>query len=202
MTAATVSASALPVKATGPRAPGWWGMVSLIATEGMLFACLFASYVFLFGSVEAFGAEGGRNPPLTLVIPMTVVLLASSVAMYWGERGIRQGDQTRLRIGMAISFVLGVTFLVLQSIEYSHRHAHPSTSAYDSLFYTITFIHGSHVFVGLLMGAVTQVRAWLGHFTSQRHLAVQNTALYWHFVDAVWIVVFALLYVSPRFWHQ
>lgn len=202
MTAATVPPVALPVKATGPRAPGWWGMVSVIATESMLFACLFASYIFLMGSIEAFGAEGGKYPPLGLPIPMTVLLLSSSVAMYWGERGIRRGDQMRLRIGMAVSFVLGVAFLVLQAIEYSNKHARPSTSAYDSLFYTITFTHGMHVFVGLLMSGVTQVRAWLGHFTARRHLAVQNTGLYWHFVDAVWIVVFAVLYLSPRFWHR
>ncbi len=178
--------------------PGWWGMALFIATEAMIFACLFAAYFFLWGSLAAFAAEGGKYPPIKLTLPMTFILLTSSVAMHWGERGIRKGDQQRLRIGMAASWILGAAFLVMQAIEYSHRSAGPTKSAYDSLFYTITGTHGLHVAVGLLMGGVTQVRAWLGHFTARQHLAVKNTALYWHFVDLVWLFVFTLLYLVPR----
>ena len=201
MTATALPRPQAPVPLTGRRAPGWWGMVGVIATEAVLFACRFASYFFLWGTVAAFGAEGGRYPPVTLTAPMTVILLASSVAMAWGERGIRRGDQARLRLGLGIAWLLGLAFLVMQGFEYSNRHTTPQTSAYDSLFYTITGTHGLHVAVGLLMSLVVQLRAWLGHFDARRHLAVQNVALYWHFVDVVWLFVFSLLYVVPRLWH-
>lgn len=190
----------LPHDALAEHPPGWWGMVWLCATEAMLFACLIASYFFLRGSIDAFRAEGGHYPSLSLPLPMTVALLASSVTTWWAERGIARGDQMRLRIGLLVTFVLGASFLVLQSIEYHDNPLGPTVSAYHSMFYTITSLHGAHVAMGLLMNAYVQLRAWLGHFSSARHLAVRNIALYWHFVDAVWIVILLTLYLSPRLW--
>jgi heme/copper-type cytochrome/quinol oxidase subunit 3 len=191
---------ALPEATSGTRATGWWGMVWLCVTEAMLFACLIASYFFLRGSVQGFAAEGGRYPSLTLPIPMTVLLLSSSATMWWAEQGIKRGDQTRLRLGLAVTFVLGALFLVLQATEFRRNPFGPTVSAYDSIFYTTTGFHGAHVAMGLLMNLYVQLQAWRGHFSSQRHLAVQNIALYWHFVDAVWIVILTSLYLSPRLW--
>jgi heme/copper-type cytochrome/quinol oxidase subunit 3 len=192
--------TALPEITTGTRATGWWGMVWLCVTEAMLFACLIASYFFLRGSINGFYAEGGHYPSLTLPLPMTAILLASSATMWWGERGIRRGDQRRLRIGLALTFALGVVFLVLQSIEFRHNPLGPTVSAYHSIFYTTTGLHGAHVAMGLLMNLYVQLQAWRGHFTAKRHLAIQNVSLYWHFVDAVWIVILTCLYLSPRLW--
>ncbi|HEY4218209.1 MAG TPA: cytochrome c oxidase subunit 3 [Gemmatimonadaceae bacterium] len=194
------SGAPLPEVTTGTRATGWWGMVWLCVTEAMLFACLIASYFFLRGSVQAFAAEGGHYPSLTLPIPMTVLLVTSSGTMWWGERGIRRGDQRRLRIGLALTFVLGAVFLVLQGIEFSHGLHGPTASAYESIFYTTTGLHGAHVAMGLLMNLYAQLQAWRGHFSAKRHLTVQNVSLYWHFVDAVWIVILTTLYLSPRLW--
>src|SRR5207302_430501 len=83
-------------------------------------------------------------------------------------------------VGLAGSFLLGGAFLALQAVEYSHKPFSPQANAYAALFFTITGLHGAHVLAGLLMNAVVQVRVWLGHFTAQRHLAVQNVGLYWH----------------------
>ncbi|MGI8508879.1 MAG: cytochrome c oxidase subunit 3 [Gemmatimonadaceae bacterium] len=185
---------------SGSRAPGWWGMVWLCATEGMLFACFLAAYFFLRGSVDAFSAEGGKYVPLTRPLIMTAVLLTSSVTTWWAEKGIKAGNVTRLKIGFALTFVLGVAFLLIQATEYANRDTSWTTSAYDSLFITITGFHGVHVAVGLLMNLFVQVRAWLGHFDGERHEAVSNSALYWHFVDAVWLTLLASLYLSPRLW--
>jgi len=66
------------------------------------------------------------------------------------------------------------------------------------LFYTITGFHGAHVIVGLLLNLAVQVWAWRGDFTRERHLAVTNAGMYWHFVDVVWLFVFATFYLSPR----
>jgi heme/copper-type cytochrome/quinol oxidase subunit 3 len=88
---------------------------------------------------------------------------------------------------------------VLQGVEYSHEHLSATKTAYGSLFYTITGFHGAHVFVGLIMLGVVHVRALRGHFAAGRHEAVTNAAAYWHFVDAVWLVVFTSLYITPHF---
>ena len=190
----------LPEGATVKHPPGWWGMVWLCATEAMLFACLIASYFFLRGSVESFYAEGGHYPSLRLPLPMTAILLTSSATMWWGEHGMKAGNQTRLRLGLALTFVLGAVFLAMQATEYRHNPIGPTASAYHSLFYATTGLHGAHVALGLLMNLYVQLRAWRGHFTPARHLAVQNAALYWHFVDAVWVVILSTLYLSPRLW--
>jgi Heme/copper-type cytochrome/quinol oxidase, subunit 3 len=193
-----MSTTALPIRLTGTRSPGWWGMVCLCATEGMLFASFIGAYFFLRGSVEAFGAEGGRYVPLTRPLIMTVLLVTSSVTAWWGEKGIERGESGRLRIGLAITMTLGLAFLLIQANEYANRDSSWTTSAYDSLFITITGFHGAHVAAGLLMNAWVQARAWLGHFDAERHDAVSNVVLYWHFVDGVWLVILAALYLSPR----
>ncbi|HEY7064797.1 MAG TPA: cytochrome c oxidase subunit 3 [Chloroflexota bacterium] len=203
MSARAIPASGrLPATTTGARATGWWGMVLLVATEATLFACLLTSYFYLRASNATWPLGDIEKPSLLLPGILTVILLSSSAPMHWAERSIRRGDGGRLALGLAISFLLGATFLSLQVIEYSRESFTPQTNAYGSLFFTITGLHGAHVLIGLLMSAVVQLRTWLGQFTARRHLAVQNVALYWHFVDAVWVFVFLSLYVSPHLLPQ
>jgi heme/copper-type cytochrome/quinol oxidase subunit 3 len=178
------------------RAPGFWGMMLLIATEASLFAYLLFSYFYL-GSLATGPWPPGGPPSLKLVLPNTAILLISSGTMVWAERGIKRGDTTRLRIGLVATLLLGIVFLAIQGVEYSKQHFTPMTSAYGSLFFTITGFHGAHVAVGLLMIAVIAVRAFLGHFREGRHEAVTNVSWYWHFVDVVWLCVFTSLYLAP-----
>jgi heme/copper-type cytochrome/quinol oxidase subunit 3 len=139
-------------------------------------------------------------PELRLAGANTSILLVSSATMWWAGRGIRRGQQLQLRIGLLITAILGIVFLFVQSKEYAGLKFTASSHAYGSLFITITAFHFAHVVVGVLMNLTTQVRAWLGHFSARRHLAVTNTGLYWHFVDIVWLCVFVALYLTPRLW--
>jgi heme/copper-type cytochrome/quinol oxidase subunit 3 len=193
---ATAAAQLRGLHEARARTPGFWGMMLLIATEASLFAYLLFSYFYL-GSMATGPWPPDGSPSLKLVIPNTILLLLSSGTMYWAESGIRRGEKGRLRIGLLATLLLGIVFLVIQGIEYSKKHFTPTTSAYGSLFFTITGFHGAHVFVGLLMIAVISVRAFLGHFGAGRHEAVTNVSWYWHFVDVVWLCVFTSLYVSP-----
>jgi len=187
----------LPINPGRQASPGWWVMVLVIATEAMLFAYLLFSYYYLASmSRGAFPPDG--VPRLGLAAPNTVILLASSGTMSWAERGIGAGDERRLRLGMLLTLALGIVFLSIQGIEYSRKPFTLATNAYGSLFFTITGFHGAHVLVGLVMNIVVQVWAWRGWLTRERHLPVTCAAMYWHFVDAVWIVVFASLYITPR----
>jgi heme/copper-type cytochrome/quinol oxidase subunit 3 len=195
----TVDFDALPVEISGHKAPGWWGMVLLIVTEASLFACLIASYFYLRSGAHVWPLGGLEKPKLPRPILMTCLLLASSAPMAWADISIRRGNVRNLRIGLALSFVLGAAFLSIQALEYHDLTFSLHTNAYSSIFLTTTSLHGMHVIGGLLATGYTFVRACLGHFRPGRNLAVQNTALYWHFVDAVWIVIFTSLYLSPRF---
>ena len=193
----TAVARRLPLDSVGTSAPGAYGMLLLILTEASLFGYLLFSYFYLASMARGPWPPTGM-PELRLALPNTGVLLLSSGAMWWAETGIRRGQRGRLLVGLALALGLGLVFLGIQLVEYRHQPFGPSTDAYGSLFFTITGFHGAHVAVGLLMIAVVALRAGLGHFSARRHLAVTNVSWYWHFVDAVWLVVFTSLYLSPR----
>ena len=186
----------LPVGASGRRSVGWWGVACVVVTEGAFFAYLLFSYFYL--ASIASNPWPSEVPGFGLPLVNTAILLASSVAVVWAERGIRGGHRARLRVGLAIAITLGIVFLVFQGVEYGREKASPTHDAYGSLFYTITGFHGAHVFAGLIMLGVVLVRALRGHFGKERHEAVSNAAVYWHFVDAVWLAVFTSLYVTPH----
>lgn len=188
---------------SGTRAYGWWGMVGLIATESMLFGSLIAAYFYLrFTSGPVWPPDGIAVPTLELPLVMTAILWSSSIPVHLADSAIRKGNQRRLRLGLALGFLLGATFLGMQiAIEYPEklREFTPQTNAYGSLFFSLTGLHGSHVLVGLMFSLWVQARAWRGAFDSERHLTVQNFALYWHFVDAVWAAVLFTIYLTPSF---
>lgn len=186
----------LPVYVSGPKAPGWWGMVLFIATEAMLFGCFLAGLFYLRTTVGV-PPEQLQPPKLELPLINTLLLLTSSFTLWWGEKGIRQGDVRRLRAGTSLTIALGIAFLVVQLVEYGKKPP-PTTDAYHSVFYAITGAHGSHVLVGLLMIGFILVQSLRGKFDEQRHLAVGNVALYWHFVDAVWLTIFTTVYLWPH----
>jgi cytochrome c oxidase subunit I+III len=187
----------VPVGDPAPSSTGGWGMSLLIVNEAMFFAYLIFSYFYLSTRAQqAFPPDG--PPDLKLVIPNTFILLGSSVTAWWASRGLDRNNQGRLRAGLIVTIILGIVFLGIQAIEYSAKSSGPDASAYASSFFTTTGFHGAHVLIGLLMLGVILIRAFRGHFTSRDHLAVSNVILYWHFVDAVWLVVFSSLYLAPR----
>jgi heme/copper-type cytochrome/quinol oxidase subunit 3 len=189
----------LPRATEGIRSTGYWGTIVFIATEATLFGSLISAYFYLRSGALQWPPDGLKKPELTLPLIMTVVLLSSSAPMVAAEMSIKRGSQAGLRIGLAIAFVLGTLFIAFQVIEYSRSEFTPHTDVYGSLFFTITGLHGAHVLLALVMNVGMQVRAWLGHFDKRRFQAIQNVGLYWHFVDAVWVVILAALYLSPYF---
>jgi cytochrome c oxidase subunit III len=178
---------------------GTMGMLLFILTEAALFGSFLVSYLFLrFQAGGGWPPQGIDRPSLVLPAIMTVVLLSSSLPMHLADTGIRRGRRTRLRVGLLAGFLLGGTFLGLQGVEYSEslRDFVPQGHAYGSLFYMITGFHGAHVAGGLLLNLWVQVRAGRGYYDAERHATVRNVVLYWHFVDVVWIAIFATLYVA------
>jgi len=188
----------LPTSGLGSNSVGFWGMCCVIGTEAALFGYFLFSYFYL-GSMSTNPWPLYGAPDLKLVGLNTAILIGSSGVLIWAERGARAGDEARLRSGVAITIVMGVVFLALQMVEYHQKTFGPTSDASGSLFYTITGFHGAHVAVGLIMLLVVLVRATRGHFTARRHLAVTNAAMYWHFVDVVWLAVFTSLYLTPHF---
>ena len=179
---------------------GRWGMVVFLLNEATLFACLVSSYFYLALSDRAWPPRGVAAPSLTLPLVMTAALLSSSGVLVWAERAFERGDRRRYRVGVALTVLLGLAFLALQAKEYTTklREIGPTQHAYASLFFTITGLHGTHVFFGLLVLLWALRREMVGAATVARPLAIKNASIYWHFVDGVWIVILTSLYLSPR----
>jgi heme/copper-type cytochrome/quinol oxidase subunit 3 len=200
--AAATGAEALTTEAPVARSPGWWGMVMFVVTEATLFACLLGSYFYLrFQHGGPWPPDGIRAPTLLLPLVMTAVLVPSSLPMAWAERGIRRGRRRRLRVGLAATMLLGATFLTLQAIEYAEklREFTLTTNAYGSLFYVITGFHGFHVLIGVTMiGWLLAAVSRRDGMCAARHERVRDVAIYWHFVDLVWVGILFTIYLSPR----
>jgi len=187
-----------PVSGEGRPTP-WWGMVCLIMTEGTLFAGLIASYWFYRAAAKQWPPAGIEDPKLTLSIIMSFVLWGSSIPMLIAERGIKKGRQRALRFGLMMAWIMGAAFLGYSMKDFSELKFDWRGSAYGSIYYTTVGLHTFHVFVGLMMSLVVQIKAWQGKFSAERHVTVQVYAMYWHFVDAIWIFVMPTFILSPHF---
>ncbi len=188
---------ALPVGSMGRRSNGWWAMLFIILTEGALFAYLLFAYFYLAVQPHTAAWPPGGTPSLHLALPNTVVLLASSVAVWWGERGIERGNNGQLVLGLAGALILGAVFVAVQLVEWHNKPFGLASNDYGSLYFTITGFHMAHVAAGLLMLGSLLLWALLGMFDRWRDTAVLVGAVYWHFVDAVWLAVFFTFYVTP-----
>jgi heme/copper-type cytochrome/quinol oxidase subunit 3 len=186
-----------PVRGQGRPTP-WWGIVALIMTESTIFAGLIASYFFLRASANEWPIGGLEKPEVTSTLIFSFILWGSSIPMLIAERAVRRADDFRLRAGLMLSFLMGAAFLAHTWDDFDKLHFGWRTNAYGSIFYVTVGLHALHVLIGLLMSAVVQIKAWMGKFSPQKHTTVQVYALYWHFVDVVWLFVFPTFILSPH----
>jgi len=186
----------LPVGSEGKRSGGWWGVLSLIVTEGSLFGYLLFTYFYLASQTEQHWPPDGL-PALLIPGVNTIILLASSVFVWASERCIQRRQMHWSIASMVLAVILGICFVVIQLHEWSIKTYTMTSNLYGSLYFTITGFHMLHVIVGLIILLMLLVWIVLGYFDDRRYAAVTIGGLYWHFVDVVWLFVFATLFLSP-----
>lgn len=198
MTTAQITRTVRPPSPASGRALGWWGTVFMIITEGMIFALLLFAYFFVRANNAAWPPEGVKDPELVKSGIRSVVLLASSIPIHLAQRGIERGNRRQLLWGLTTALVMGAFFLVGHAEEYVKvwKEYTYSDHAYGSLFYSITGLHTLHLLVGMGSTLAVLVLTLRGRVNERSYLAVENTAMYWHFVDVVWIFVYSSLYLS------
>ncbi|MEN3316036.1 MAG: cytochrome c oxidase subunit [Acidimicrobiaceae bacterium] len=176
----------------------WWGMAVVIMTEAMIFAILLASYLFLRAASKQWPLGDIEVPTLKFALPFSFVLWGSSIPIFWAEASIRNGHVGRMKAGLAISFVMGLSFFFFTLYDFNELHFGWRTNAYGSIYYTIVGLHALHVFLGLGINVVVQIKAWLGRYDRGRYASAEVFFLYWHFVDVVWLAVFPIVFLSPH----
>jgi len=171
------------------------GMFLFIASEVMLFGAFFTAYFF----VRVAAGTPWPTPPFHLPVFVagvnTAILVTSSFTVHWALQSIKRDNHAGLKAGLLLTFLMGLTFLLTQILEYSRIGFAPKDGAFATIFYCLTGLHGAHVFVGLTLLAFATTRAFRGHYSAAHHHGVEIPGIYWHFVDVMWIVVYTTVYI-------
>jgi cytochrome c oxidase subunit 3 len=186
-----------------------YGMILFIASEVMFFVAWF----WAFFDVSLFPGEpvqatrtaltGGVWPPKDIAtfdpwhLPLvnTLILLTSGTTVTWAHHALQHDDRSGLVWGLVCTVALGALFTCVQAYEYAHAAFGFAGHIYGSTFFMATGFHGFHVLVGTIFLTVCLFRALAGHFKPEQHFGFEAAAWYWHFVDVVWLFLFACIYV-------
>ena len=117
--------------------------------------------------------------------------------MGWAQFSIEHNDKRRLVAGLGLGALLGFIFLVIQYFEWTEKSFSLGSSSYSSLYFVITGFHMAHVVAGVFMLLFLTLWSAMGYFNRVRYAHIHIGALYWHFVDAVWLAVFFTFYITP-----
>jgi cytochrome c oxidase subunit 3 len=171
------------------------GMMLFIISEVMIFGAFFTAYFFIRVVGGAPWPAHGDTLPKLVAGFNTVILVSSSVTIHFAQESIKKNNRFGLQLGMVMTWLLGATFLFIQINEYVHVGFSPQDSAQGSVFYGLTGLHGAHVTIGLMLLTFVTIRAFRGHYSAEHHRGMEVPGIYWHFVDAMWIVVYFTVYI-------
>src|SRR5215469_8056045 len=197
-----MSAVATPL----PRKPEWElpyrgtvGMAGLIIGESAIFTIFVVAYLFYFGK-----SLSGPTPREVLETPIffTVCLLSSSLTIHFASKSLEQAHRGKFLTFWFLTIVLGALFLFGTAREW-HRLIYEhgltiSTNLFGTTYYSLVGLHATHVVAGLIMLTIVLIFALAGYVGREQSGRVEVLAMYWHFVDAVWVVVFTVVYIVGR----
>jgi cytochrome c oxidase subunit III len=201
-----------------------YGMILFIASEVMFFVGWFWAWFDFALFPSTVEAVGGTWPPkgmevfdaFKLPLLNTLILLCSGCTVTWAHHGLLHnerggamkglwgllgvGENDSVKKGLWLTVILGISFTALQAVEYMEapfpfKAASEHGSSYGGAFFMATGFHGFHVLVGTIFLIVNLIRVYKGHFTPRQHFGFEAAAWYWHFVDVVWLFLFASIYV-------
>jgi cytochrome c oxidase subunit III len=178
---------------------GTVGMICLIIGESAIFTIFVIAYLYYIGK-----SLSGPTPKEVLELPIfaTVCLLSSSLTIHLAAKFLHSGLRGAFLFFWALTFILGGIFLFSTGMEW-HRLIYDhgltiSTNLFGTTYYSLVGLHATHVTAGLIMLFVVLIFGLLGRVGSEHGARLETLALYWHFVDAVWVVVFTVVYVLGR----
>ncbi|HET8684280.1 MAG TPA: heme-copper oxidase subunit III [Micromonosporaceae bacterium] len=174
------------------------GTIVWLSSELMFFAALFAMYFSIRAAAPQLWEEHYPTLNLPYALAFTIILVASSVTCQLGVFAAERGDVYGLRRWFALTFVMGLVFVLGQANEYRnlvHEGIKINADGYGSMFYLTTGFHGLHVTGGLIAFIFFMIRTTMGRFTPAQATASIVVSYYWHFVDVVWIALFFMIYI-------
>lgn len=172
-----------------------FGLTIFLVADGMTFAGFFAAYL-TYRAVNPLPMNAEYELELLLPAINTLLLLASSLTFHRGSKALMASRMATCRGWLLLTAALGLAFMAGQMWEYFHLPFGLTDNLFASTFYALTGFHGLHVTLGAMMILIVWWQAGTeGYFTAENHFGFAAAELYWHFVDGVWVVLFALLYL-------
>jgi heme/copper-type cytochrome/quinol oxidase subunit 3 len=176
------------------------GFVLFLVSDVVLFSSYIFAYIYLRNSIPAWppSVDGHQLPRLDTAFAAfnSVVLFGSGVTMHYALENWKHGDKARYNLFMWLTIALGLGFLGGQAYEYAHAAIGGwNGNTFGASFFTLTGMHGIHVFLGVCFLFALWLQTQRGVYTQQRFFGLTAGTLYWHFVDVIWVVLFFLFYL-------
>ena len=195
MSAVTVPKERVSREMSGPVL----GMVLFVASEAMFFAAFFGGYFTIRANAKVWPPPGIPHLKIDIATILTVILVTSSVVVQLSLRSIRNDERRRAVIFLGLAIALGVVFLLLQLYDYSQLGFGVKDGTFGTLFYVMTGIHMAHVFGGVVFLALVFGQGVRGRLSASNHDSLAAGAIYWDFVDVVWLLLYTTFYLlTPR----
>jgi cytochrome c oxidase subunit I+III len=190
--------SALPSYVFSYRSIMWWGTLGVVAIESTVFALAIVCYFYLRALSQAWPL-GVAPPSLAPGIVNTVILLASCIPNQWTKRAAEAHDLGKVRIGLVACIAFAVAFLIVRIFEFRALNVSWDTNAYGSIVWLLLGLHTVHLLTDFGDTLVLAVLMFTGPLEGRRFVDVAENAVYWNFVVAAWLPIYAVLYWAPRF---
>ena len=194
----TLDVSHLPTVAFGSRDPLWWGGIGLLIIETIFLAIGLVCYFYLRALTPTWPPPPTARPDLLIPTVNTLLLLVSVVPMWWVDRAARRLEQRTVRLGLVLCVILGLAFSGLRVCEFHALHTRWDSHAYGSVVWTLLGLHTFDWLAELVEIMVMMGQAFIGPMTQYRFLDVSDSVPFWYFIVAIWLPIYAVLYVVPR----
>jgi len=194
----TLDVSHLPSVAFGSRDPLWWGVTGLIIIEATILGIGMVSYFYLRTLAPVWPPPRTALPALLLPTVNMLLLLVSVIPMYWVDRAARRKERRGVQIGLVLCVILGLGSSVLRGFEFRAVHTQWDSHAYGSVVWTLLGLHTLDLVAEVLETILLMAFALTGPMTDHLFLDISDSAPFWYFVAAIWVPIYAVLYIAPR----
>ena len=187
----------IPTYGFGHRSILWWATASMMIIEGMVFALVIVSYLYLKGRVPHW-PPSGPGPALRWGTLNTVILIASCFPNALAKKAAEKMDLAGVRLWLAVCVAFGLAFNVVRAFEFTTLNVRWDSNAYGSIVWLALGLHTVHVVTDFLDTGVLTTLIFVGPVDEHRFVDVSENALYWYFVVLTWLPIYAVIYFAPR----
>jgi cytochrome c oxidase subunit 3 len=193
-----IDVSDLPTYVFGHRPLTFWATLSMLVMEGTMFVVLLVSYFFLRSRVPDWPPGPTSPPDLLWGTINTAVILASCVPNYLAERAAQRLDLRRVRLWMIVTLAFAVVFALVRVCEFGALNCSYDQNAYGSIVWLNMGFHTTHLLTDMVDTVVLIALMFAGPIEGKRFVDVSENCIYWYFVVAMWLPLYAVIYIAPR----